>query len=98
MSGRPVHRWFHTLVVTGASLTGCGDTTKEVPVGPGDAAKPVDGSSLEAQTPEAGMNASDSGRDDAMQSPEGGNDLPDSAQADATKDALDDYRCCVITR
>jgi hypothetical protein len=77
-------RWFHTLVVTGASLTACGGVEQEaVVVRPKDAAPAADVSS----DTNAGVDASVP--DDAG-----------VVEADTTgpEDARSDFRCCIITR
>jgi hypothetical protein len=49
MVTRPVHRWFHTLVVTGAALTACGGEEQEPVVRVGDAGNSADQAATDAE-------------------------------------------------
>jgi hypothetical protein len=82
---RPLlHRWFHTVVVTGASLSACGNETitaadHELMV---DAASPESGADDRDNPPADTSSFLDAGSDDEQ----------------TLEDARDDFRCCVITR
>jgi hypothetical protein len=53
MNKRASHRWFHALVVTGASLTACGGQTDDSSAdASGDAVTPADGTSAEGASPD----------------------------------------------
>jgi len=87
---RPPHRWFHALVVTGASLTACSGKTQE----PGadasdDQTAPADAVLLDVATREAGDAAADTGNPVI---------IIDAGGPPSPEDARNDPRCCVITR
>lgn len=78
------HRWFHALVVTGASLTACGGQTED---DPGDASgdtAPIDGSSIDVASP-----GSDAGPPIIIITPDAGA---------SPEDVRNDPRCCTITK
>jgi hypothetical protein len=84
MSKHAFHRWFHTLVVAGASITGCGDSEEAAIVTPAD-----DAGDATSDAPPATSDAP------PVDSP---SIIPDVEPADATRDTVNDYRCCIITR
>jgi hypothetical protein len=79
-----VHRWFHTLVITGASLSGCG---KE----PGPAENPE--SLADVASPETGADDAGTPSADTSSAVDAG-----SVEGSPSGDAHEDFRCCVITR
>jgi hypothetical protein len=88
MNERLMSRWFHTLVVTGASLTACGGETTGVSfVAPREAGASIDATSSD----ERPKNASDE-RADAEEQEAG-----TTEDASPTDDAPNDFRCCIIT-
>jgi hypothetical protein len=80
------NRWFHALVVTGASLTACGGQTDDTA---GDA------SSDTPSTDGAPGDAADGGNPIII-IPDAGSSPPNDASS--PDDARNDPRCCTITR
>jgi hypothetical protein len=92
---RRTNRWFHTIVVTGASLAACGGNEEDLGVVPPvDAASAKDAPVFEAApiptdvAPDAGplVDASPSGDADLV------------LDSSKPQDAQNDFRCCVITK
>jgi hypothetical protein len=80
-----LHRWFHTVVVTGASLSACGGN-ETIPAT--DHEQMVD-----AASPESGPDDRDNPPADTSSFLAGGSD-----DEQTLEDARDDFRCCFITR
>jgi hypothetical protein len=79
-----VHRWFHTLVISGASLSACGN--EQVPA--------------EARKPLADVASPETGPDDGDGQPADASSLADAGAVEGSQleDAHSDFRCCIITK
>jgi len=83
MKRPPPHRWFHALVVTGASITACGGQTDDSAADAAtDTPLTVDGTSVDVAS-------SDS---------DAGNPIIITVDAGGPEDTRNDPRCCTITR
>jgi hypothetical protein len=82
MNKRPPHRWFHALVVTGASLTACGGQTDDAGAdASGDTATVDGGGSVDAGPPNA----------------DAGIIIVGDVEGPPPNDTKNDPRCCFIT-
>jgi hypothetical protein len=83
MKKRPPHRWFHALVVTGASVTACGSHSDDSSAdASADTSPAVDAPSVDVASRDA----------------DAGGAILITVDGAGIQDVRNDPRCCIITR